>query len=249
MKDSFKRKLMHHDLLIGTILSLPSPEIAEIFYSAGFDWLFIDLEHSALSIRDAQVILQVAEPRIPCIIRVPSNDEVWIKKALDIGSSGIIIPNVREAKEAEHAVRLCKYPPEGIRSVGIARAQGYGDKFEEYISSANDEIAVIIQIEHIDAVDNIEDLITVHGIDGIFIGPYDLSASIGKLGILTDTHVQNAISQIKQCAEQANVPLGIFGATAEAVKPYIKRGYTLIAIGIDTHILGDAAKNIISLIE
>ena len=244
MQESFNVKLARRHLLVGTIITLPTPAIAEIFSSAGFDWLFVDLEHSAMSIKDVEIILQTAALRTPCVVRVPSNDEVWIKKVLDIGAAGIIVPNVRTKEEAEQAVQLCKYPPEGVRSVGIARAQGYGDKFQEYVLSANDEIAVIIQVEHIDAVENIQNLIKVPGIDSLFIGPYDLSASMGKMGQTTDSEVQNAISRVKRRAEKANIPLGIFGPTADAVKPYIQNGYTLIAVGIDTLLLGTAAKSI-----
>jgi 2-keto-3-deoxy-L-rhamnonate aldolase RhmA len=249
MQKQFKIKLSRHDLLVGTIVTLPSPEITEILCGSGFDWLFVDLEHSALSIKDAQVILQTATPQVPCVVRVPSNDEVWIKKALDIGAVGIIVPQVRTAEEAEQAVRLCKYPPEGSRSVGIARAQGYGQKFQDYVLSANDETAVILQIEHLDGVDNLEKILSVAGIDCLFVGPYDLSASMGKTGLLNDPDVQNAILRVKNAAEQANIPLGIFGATAEAVKPYIDSGYTVIAVGIDTLLLGNAAKSITALLK
>ena len=244
MSESFRHKLTRGDLLIGTIITLPSTEIAEIFCLAGFDWLFVDLEHSTLTIRDAQVILQTVAPEMPGVIRVPSNDETWIKRALDVGAAGIIVPQVRTVAEAERAVRLCRYPLEGLRSVGIARAQGYGAKFQEYVASANDETAVIIQIEHRDAVENIENILNVPGIDCAFVGPYDLSASMGKIGLITDPEVQKAISQVKQCADQATIPLGIFGATADAAQPYIRSGYTLIAVGIDTLLMGAAAKNI-----
>jgi 2-dehydro-3-deoxyglucarate aldolase len=249
MQENFKEKLARHDLLVGTIVTLPSPEIAEIFCGAGFDWLFVDLEHSTLSIRDAQVVLQAAAPKVPCVVRIPSNDEVWIKKALDIGSAGIIVPQVRTAEEAQRAVRLCKYPPAGSRSVGIARAQGYGQKFQEYVASANDEIAIIIQIEHIDAVNNLEEILNVAGIDCLFVGPYDLSATMGKIGDSGHVDVQSAISQVTQCAQRAKMPLGIFGATVAAIKPYIDNGYTLIAVGIDTLLLGNAAQSITAAVK
>ena len=249
MNESFKRKLTRGELLIGTIVTLPSPEISEILCGSGFDWLFVDLEHSALSIKDAQVILQAASPQTPCLIRVPSLDEIWIKKALDIGPAGIIIPQVQTAQEAKLAVQLCKYPPEGVRSVGIARAQGYGPKFQEYISTANENTAVIIQIEHKDAVNNIDDVIKVSGIDCLFVGPYDLSASMGKAGLTTDPDVQNAIRRVKVSADGAKIPLGIFGATPEAVEPYIQDGYTLITVGIDVMLIGNAAKGITDLLK
>ena len=244
MEDSLKRKLSRGDLLIGTIITLPSPEIAEIFRSCGFDWLFVDLEHGSLSVGDAQAILQAASPDLPCAVRVPASDEAWMKRVLDIGSAGIIVPMVRTAEEVEKSVRLCKYTPEGIRSVGIARAHGYGRNFHEYVASANDETAVIVQIEHVDAVNDIENILEVPGIDCLFVGPYDLSASMGKTGLTTYPEVQAAISHVRDCAERAKMPLGIFGATTDVVEPYIRSGYTLIAVSMDTMLIGNAAGKI-----
>jgi len=249
MNVSFRNKLTRGELLIGTIITLPSPEITEIYCHSGFDWLFVDLEHSALSIKDAQVILQSATPQVSCVIRVPSLNEIWIKKALDIGPSGVIIPNVQTAEEAKLVVQLCKYPPEGVRSVGTSRASGYGKNFQEYVATANEETAVIIQIEHRDAVSNIEDIIKVSGIDCLFVGPYDLSASMGKIGLTTDPEVQNSIMKVKKCAEQEKIPLGIFGATADAVLPWIQSGFKLITVGADTLLIGQAAKNIIDRLK
>jgi len=243
MNDHFKTKLVRGDLLVGTIITLPSPEIAEILSRSGFHWIFVDLEHSTLGIRDAQRILQAASST-PCVIRVPSNDEVWIKKALDTGPAGIMIPQVRSAADAAQAVRFCKYPPFGQRSVGIARAHGYGAHFETYVATANEGTAVIVQIEHIDAVDRIQEILGVAGIDGLFIGPYDLSASMGKTGQVDEPSVRKAIARVRRAAKQAGMPLGIFGATVEAVEPYIENGYTLVAVGMDTLLIGKAAGSI-----
>lgn len=240
-----KNKLSRGELLIGTIITLPSPEIAEIYSKSGFDWLFIDLEHSVLSLKDAQIILQAASPRTPCLVRVPNMDEVWIKKALDIGAAGIIVPQIKTAEEAQKVVRLCKYPSDGLRSVGIARAHGYGENFQEYVAAANADTLVIIQIEHSQAVKNIDEILKVAGIDGLFIGPYDLSASMGKIGLTDDLAVQEAIVQVKRRAEQMKMPLGIFSATIEAAIPYIQAGYQLLAVGIDTMLINQTAKNII----
>ena len=249
MQTSFKRRLSHGDVLVGTIVTLPSPEMVEIFCSAGFDWLFVDLEHGALGVREAQVLLQAAGEQVPCLVRVPSIDEVWIKRALDIGAAGIIAPNVRSAEAARKVVRLCKYPPEGSRSVGIARAQGYGERFQESVATANEAVAVIIQIEHVDAVAAIEEIIAVAGIDAVFVGPYDLSASMHKMGLTTDPAVQNAIRKVWQSTRAARIPIGIFGPTAESVKPYIQNGYTLIVVGTDTLMLVSAAKDITSALK
>ena len=249
MNRTFKQKLARGELLVGSVITLPAPEVSEIFCDAGFDWLFIDLEHSVMGVKEAQVLLQAASPQTACLIRIPSIDEVWIKKALDIGPSGIIIPQVKTAEQVSRVVQLSNYPPDGTRSVGIARAHGYGQKFQEYVAAANDQTASVIQIEQIQAVENIDAIVSVPGIDCLFIGPYDLSASMGKTGQTTDLEVQNAIERVKQSAQNSHIPLGIFGTTTSAVQPYIQDGYRLIAVGMDASLLGNAAKGITNTLK
>ncbi len=246
---SFKQRLKAGGPLVGTVVTLASTEMMEIFCRAGFDWLFLDLEHSALSIRDAQLLLQAADRTVACLVRVPASDAVWIKKALDIGAAGIIVPQVLTAEHARQAVAACRYPPRGVRSVGIARAHGYGAGFADYVASANARIVTVVQIEHIDAVANIADILSVPGIDCLFVGPYDLSASMGKLGQVSDPDVQQAMSTVRQHAMRAGIPLGIFGATVEAVQPFVDRGYTLIAVGIDTLMMTAAARGIVKSVK
>ena len=249
MKNVFKQRLNESHLQLGTIVTLPSMEVTEILCQAGFDWLFVDLEHSAMGVQEAQAILQAAAPKVPCVVRVPAIDEVWIKKCLDTGAAGIIAPQIRTPEDARRAVQLCRYPPAGIRGVGIARAHAYGAEFADYVASANNEVAVIVQIEHIDAVDNLDSIIAIPGIDALFAGPYDLSGSMGKLGQVNDPEVQTAILRVKQKAGQAKIPLGIFGTTAEAVKPYIADGYKLIAVGTDTVMLGTMARQTLASLQ
>jgi len=191
-------------------------------------------------------MLQVAGPEVPGLIRVPSNDETWIKKALDSGAAGIIVPQVNSVADVKRVVQFCRYPPEGTRSVGIARAQGYGGKFQEYVASANSDTAIVIQIEHIDAVANIDEILAVPGIDSLFVGPYDLSASMGKTGLTSDPDVQGSDRKVKKAATRTNLPQGIFGPTAETVQPYIQAGYTLIAVGIDTMLIDKAFKEMMA---
>lgn len=238
-----KRRLRNRETCVGTIVTLSNPVVAELLSNAGFDWLFIDVEHSPLDWQAAQTLLQAA--RCPCVVRVPLCDEISIKKALDIGADGIIVPQVNSRAEAERVVRYAKYPPLGARGVGVARAHGYGPRFQEYVSRANDEIAVIVQAEHIEAVHHIRDIATVAGIDAVLVGPYDLSTSMGKAGQVTDPSVLEAIARVKTECDACNMPLGIFGMTPEAVKPYIQAGYSLIAVGIDTAILANAASQIV----
>jgi 2-keto-3-deoxy-L-rhamnonate aldolase RhmA len=246
MAHQFRARLADGELLIGTMVTLGCPEVAEILALAGFDWLFIDAEHSPLEARDMQALLQGAGAATPCLVRLSSGEEVPVKKALDIGAAGIIAPQVNSPEQAEAVVRFSKYSPEGARGVGIGRAHGYGLGFQEYVDSANESVAVIVQAEHADAVENIEAIVGVPGIDGVLVGPYDLSASLGRLGQVDHPEVTGAIDRVTRACRDAGVRLGIFGASPDAVKPYIEKGYTLITVGVDTTMLGGAAKNVLA---
>ena len=242
---SFAERLRKGERLIGTLVSLPSAEITEILSETGFDWLFIDAEHGAFNPQQAQTLLQAAG-QCPCVIRVPAGDEVWIKKALDIGGAGIIAPQVHTAEQAEQIVRYCKYSPDGSRGVGIGRAHKYGIRFEDYIKTANENIAVILQAESREAIDNIESITSVEGIDAILIGPYDLSASLGKIGKVTDPEVRDAIDTVTAACMAKEIRLGIFGINADAVRPYIDNGFTLITAGIDSLFIIKSATEILT---
>lgn len=236
---NFKQKIKTGQPLIGTLQTLNSTEITEILINAGFDWLWIDLEHSAIDIHGGQKIVEVAGIHCPCLVRVPSAEEVWIKKILDTGPAGIIVPQIRSAKHASQIVSFSRYPPMGARSVGISRAQGYGLKFQDYINNANDSVALILQIEHIDAVNQIEEIVAIPGIDALIIGPYDLSGSMGKMGQVNDPDVQKKIAKVRQVCLKAKMPMGIFTANPKEVKNYQEQGYVLIAVGIDCLFLGE----------
>ena len=181
--------------------------------------------------------------RMPSV--VAAGEEAAIKKALDIGAAGVVVPQVNPAADAERIVRYCKYPPRGSRGVGIVRAQGYGLDFQEYVAGANDNVIVMLQIEHIDAVNNIESIVRVPGVDALMIGPYDLSGSMGKLGRVNDPEVEQAIETVRKACAAAGMKLAIFAATAEGMKPYIRNGYTLPIAGMDLMLLAAAAKNIV----
>jgi 2-dehydro-3-deoxyglucarate aldolase len=245
---TFRQRLRDHERLLGTIVSLSSPEVAEVLSASGFDWLFLDAEHNPLDALAIQRIL-IGAGSTPCLVRLARGDEVSIKKALDVGAAGIIAPLINSAEQAADVVRWAKYAPLGTRGVGAGRAHGYGLKFQEYVSRANEEIVVVVQAEHIDAVNNIEAIVQVPGIDGILIGPYDLSASLGRLGEVTHPDVVAAIERVTQACRGVNMPLGIFGMTAEAVRSYIERGYTLLAVSIDTVLLGTVARKMLAQLK
>jgi 2-keto-3-deoxy-L-rhamnonate aldolase RhmA len=242
---TFRQRLKDRETLIGTIVSLASPEVAEVLSAAGFDWLFLDAEHNPLDALTIQRIL-IGAGSTPCLVRLARGDEVSIKKALDAGATGIIAPLINSAEQATEVVRHAKYAPQGTRGVGAGRAHGYGLAFQDYLSRANVETVVVVQAEHIDAVNNIEAIVQVPGLDGILIGPYDLSASLGRIGEVTHPDVVAAIDRVTQVCRAANMPLGIFGMTADAVRPYLERGYTLLAVSIDTVLLGTAARQLLA---
>lgn len=219
--------------LMGAFLCLPSPEAAEIFAEAGFDWLILDTEHGPYDVLTAQRMLQAVGGRCPCVVRVPSLEEVWIKKALDIGAAGVLVPLVRTAAEAERVARACRYAPEGTRGMGGARAHRYGFGFREYVAAANRQVTVILQAEHVEAVARIREIVRVPGIDAVFVGPYDLSASMGKPGQIEDPEVSRAVDQVREAVLEAGKPLGIYCSDAQAARRYIGQGFRLIGLGTD----------------
>ncbi len=246
MNDTFRARLIAREKLLGTMATLRTPASAEILADLGFDWLFIDGEHGPLETAELLGILQAVDHKVASIVRVPSADEVAIKKVLDLGATGIIVPQVNSAEQAADVVRWARYAPAGSRGVGVARAHGYGMKFAEYIESANDNVAVIVQAEHADAVENIEHIAAVEGVDAVLLGPYDLSASMGIMGQLDNPIFTAAIDRITEVCLAAEMPLGIFGVNAEAIRPYAEQGYTLLVAGVDTLLLGNAAKNLLA---
>ena len=233
MSAPFRDRLLRGERLIGTLLSLPSPELAEIASAAGFDWLFLDMEHGTLGPGDVLRLVQAARQPCACLVRVPESREMWVKKALDSGAAGIIVPHVDSADEAARAVRWAKYPPQGARSVGFSRANLYGARFQQNVEAANAETVVVAQVEHIDAVGAISSIIAVPGVDAVFIGPYDLSASMGKPGRIQDADVREAVGRVTAACSAAKVPVGIFAAGLPAAAKALEDGCTLVCSGID----------------
>ncbi len=244
MDSEFKSRLANRERLIGTLLTLPSPEIAEICADAGFDWLFLDMEHGLLDIKDVQRIIQTVGRRCACLVRIPENEEMWVKKTLDTGASGIIMPHINTPEEAALSISWGKYPPLGCRSVGIARAQRYGANILESIEMANSNVVFVVQTEHIEAVRNIEAILTVEGVDAVFIGPYDLSASMGKLGKLEDKDVKEAIKTVRDACARRKIPSGIFAGTPETGRQALAEGHSLVCCGMDITVFRGAVESV-----
>lgn len=210
--------------------------------AVGFDYLWIETEHAPMGLAHAQALIQAVAGRCPCLVRIPDRREVWIKKALDIGCDGIIVPQVRSATEVRDIVQWSLYPPDGQRSVGVSRAHGYGMTFQEYVSTVNDELVIVIQAEHLEAVRNIESIAAVPGIDAVLIGPFDLSGSLGVLGEMDHPRVLEAIETVRRGCDAAGVPLGIFAPDVSMAREYLEQGFSLIAVGMDAFFLWQSAQ-------
>jgi 2-keto-3-deoxy-L-rhamnonate aldolase RhmA len=239
---SFITRLAEATPLIGSLVSTSSTEVAEALSLCGFEWLFIDVEHSVLDMAAAQHIIQAVSPRTYGIIRLPDNSAEHFKKALDTGCAGVIVPMIKSVFDAERAVSFAKYTPLGTRGVGLARAQAYGLKFDEYLETANTKTALILQIEHKDAIEHVEKIIAVPGVDAIFIGPYDLSASMGLLGQTGAPEVIQAIKRIRDSCRKARVPHGGFCMDAKRARDELEGGARFIALGSDLMFMTSNAK-------
>lgn len=246
---NFRTRLKQHERLVGTLLTLPTPSIAEMCAEAGMDWLFLDMEHGSLDLQDVQRIAQAVNDRCPCVVRVPINDRMWIGKVLDLGVSGIIIPQVNSVQDAERAVFAAKYPPQGGRGVGVGRATRYGANLSGYLQNGNEETAIIVQIEHRDAVENVEAIASVAGVDALMIGPLDLSGSFGKPAQIDAPEVQAAIARVREFGMARKIPMSLFCPDAERAQKALEEGYTLVPVATDNLIFLRAATAMVKMIQ
>jgi 2-keto-3-deoxy-L-rhamnonate aldolase RhmA len=241
--NTFRENLRQGKPLIGTLLTMGLPSVSEMLSHCGYDWLWIDMEHSPLNLDQVQQMIQSKSDKVAALVRLPGNEESWFKRVLDLGPDGVIVPQVKTADEAEQAVAAAKYPPQGIRSVGLSRCSLFGMDFAKHIGEANEQSLVFLQVEHVEGVRNIHSILKVKGVDAIIIGPYDLSGSFGKPGKIQDAEVQEAIEKVQKACQQHRIPIGIFALLPDQGKQYLKSGFQLVALGADVHFLWSAAKN------
>ena len=237
---------MKINLSIGSWITLNHFSIVEIMADAGFEWLCIDMEHSVIDYYDAQQLIATIQSKgIKAYVRVGENNQLIIKRVLDAGADGIIVPMVNSKDEAIKSINAVRYPPKGKRGVGLARAQKYGFGFEEYKDSYSDDIKLIVQIEHIDAVNNLEEILSLEEIDGTFIGPYDLSGSMGKPGRYDDEDVKEVLKRYEEIVKKYNKLIGyhVIQPDYQLVIEKMKKGYNFIAFSLDTLFLGHIARD------
>lgn len=246
-ENKVKRRLQEGKKTIGAWLQIASPYTAEIMSRAGFDWLIVDMEHGPGDIQTlvAQVMAMNGSGVVP-LVRAPWNDFVTIKRILDAGAYGLLVPYVNTKSEAEAAVSACKYPPQGIRGVaGSPRAAGYGQNAMDYLTRANKEILIITAVETPDAVSNLDAILEVDGLDGIFIGPMDLATSMGHFGNPGQPEVQEAIAVIEAKVLAAKKILGSIAGTWEQAKGFYDKGYQMMVVMADgVSLAGLAAKKV-----
>jgi len=246
MPEGLKNRLKKKELTIGSWLQIPSTVVAEIMAQAGFDWLVVDTEHSAIGIGQTFSLIQTIDLAgcVP-LVRLSVNDATLIKRVMDCGAHGVIVPNVNSPEEAKRAVEATRYPPEGKRGVGLFRAQGYGSDFEKYKNWQKKNTIVIVQIEHIDGVNNLEAILNTDGVDGFIIGPYDLSASLGIPGEFDHPNFIKALETVFEVSQKMGALMGthVVIPDVSVAKEKINEGYRFIAYSIDTLILGQSCRN------
>ena len=242
---NLKGKFSQNDASIGSWITLGNNGIAEIFANAGFDWLVIDLEHSVISIDQAGDLIRTIDAcGVHPLVRLTSNDENQIKRILDAGAHGIVVPNINSAQEAKAAVAATRYPPKGCRGVGLARAQRYGPGFQDYLEWQENGLVVLVQIEHRSALDRLDEIFTVDGVDGFIIGPYDLSCSMGIPGEFDHPDFKAAMSNILEASARTGCPPGLHCVepNVSSLQKAIDDGFKIIAYSVDIRILDVGAR-------
>ena len=231
---------------VGTWISSASPIVAEAVGHAGVDWGVLDMEHSPLDAREVVQMLQaLAGTKMIPVLRLPWNDPVTVKRVLDAGATTLMFPFIQNADEAARAVAATRYPPEGIRGLaGASRASRYGT-LPNYYTQADRQIGVIVQLETVAAVERLEQIAAVDGVDAVFVGPGDLSASLGHIGQFTHPVVMDLLAKAAQRCRALGKPVGTIGDSPEVAAQYRAAGFDFIAIGSDLGLLMRAARSVI----
>ena len=242
---NIKRALEHGNCVIGTWCQTGNLVAAEIMAAAGFDFVAADMEHAAIGTGEFAAFCRAVRDKSVPMARVSENAVMPIRKALDCGAGGVIVPLVSSKEDAERAVRAAKYPPQGIRGFAFVQANGWGEAFDRYAACANEEISVIVMIETKAGVEHIDEILGVEGVDGVLIGPYDLSGSYGVVGQTNHPLVDQARDKVLQACKRQCKAAGqhIVLPKEDTVARAISEGYTFLALGMDTVFLTEGAKH------
>ena len=247
LHNPFKERMHNGEVLFGLWAGLGSAYATEVIAGSGFDWILIDSEHSPADLENVLGQLQAIAPySTSAVVRVPWNDMVTIKRYLDIGAQTVLIPYVQTADEARAAVANTRYPPHGVRGLALnTRANRFG-RIPGYAQSANEEICVVVQIETPLALENLEEIAEVDGVDALFIGPSDLHASMGKRGITSDPEVMDLIDDAIQRITRTGKTAGVFAPIEENARRWLDKGARVVAVGADIGILSRGSDNLLA---
>ena len=237
---NLKERIRSGCATIGSWITLGHVGIAEIMANAGFDWLVVDLEHSVIAIDTAGDLIRVIDLcGVAPLVRLTSNHPDQIKRVMDAGAHGVVVPMVNCADDAARAIAAVHYAPAGVRGVGLARAQGYGVRFKEYFAWQKEQAVVIVQIEHKSALDHLDEILTVPGVDGFIIGPYDLSCSMGIPGEFGHADFISAMERIRATGERLGVTAGLHIVEPDCAQlaQSLREGYRFIAYSVDIRLL------------
>jgi 2-keto-3-deoxy-L-rhamnonate aldolase RhmA len=251
-RHNLKKKLEERRKVFAAWTSFGHPSISEVFSRIGVDFVGIDLEHSTISLEQAQQIITVCHGcGTSALPRIASHNMEMVKRVLDSGADGIIAPMVSNPSEVERLIGWCKYPPVGQRSYGVARGQGYGFDFEEYTRSWNETSILIIQIESVQGVENVEELLNYEEVDGAMIGPYDISGSLGVPGQLNHPDVVEACKKMISACQSSGKSCGIHlvEPSLNSVQNAFSEGYTFVVLASDVFLLWKWGASMRDLIE
>ena len=241
-----KKSLRDGKFNLGTWITISDPIVPEVLSPAKFDWMCVDLEHTSITLDQLKkIIISIENQKISSLVRVGENNFNLIKRVMDIGAKGVIVPNINNAIEAKMAVDAVKYPPRGKRGMGLYRAQSYGKSLKEYIKWNNEQSVVIVQIESQEGLDNIDEIFQTDQVDAFFVGPYDLTASMGISGKFDHIKYKNALKKILQASKKYNITPGIHSVSSDYkdVNKYLNKGFKMIGYSIDFILMADNAIN------
>lgn len=244
-------KIINKELVVGTWLQTGDAVAAEIMAECGYDFIAADIEHTSINEKQFVDFARAVKGLTVPFARVANSDEMAIRRMLDLGAEGVIVPMVNSGEQARAVVDAAKYAPQGKRGFAWIRPNKYGVEFNEYAAKANDMITVIAMIETKEAVENIDDILSVDGIDGVFIGPYDLSGSYGIVGQVDHDIIKQAKIKVLESCRKHNKVAGqhIVRATKENVKEAIELGYTFLALGTDILFIDNEARRTAALVK
>ncbi|PRX28823.1 2-dehydro-3-deoxyglucarate aldolase [Paraburkholderia sp. BL18I3N2] len=245
LPNSFRRAVRGGETLIGCWASLASPIVTELLGIVGFDWMLLDAEHAPNDVLTLiPQLMALKDSASAPVVRPPANDSVFIKRLLDSGFSNFLVPFVESADDAARAVAATRYPPQGIRGVSVSHRGNHYATVPDYFSLANDNVCVIVQIESRKAVDAIDEILAVDGVDAVFVGPSDLAAAYGQLGNANHPDVQAAIAHVFERAQAAGKPSGILAPVQADAERYISMGCRVVAVCADMGLLKGAAQTV-----